>query len=183
MGRWHDDYRHERAWKEQGEKAPTTEPPALVPALKTAMRSYLEGRGLSYDHAIRLGGWYPATYSGPRIIIPCIRTDGGQWWQARLIETAPDILVPRKRWHGSHGYRGDAVSFIPAEYEKTTIIVEGPMDALAAAMCGHPAVAMLGVAPPTLVYDHIAKLVALSYHKHRAIIIPDMDRLADWQHT
>jgi len=64
-----------------------------------------------------------------------------------------------------------------------TIIVEGPMDALAAAGLGFPAIAILGVDPPKIVYDHVAQLVARSYMRNKAIIIPDMDRVARWQET
>jgi DNA primase len=64
-----------------------------------------------------------------------------------------------------------------------TIVVEGPMDALAAAGLGYQAIAILGVDPPKVVYDHVAKLVARSYMKNKAIIIPDMDRVARWQET
>ena len=55
------------------------------------------------------------------------------------------------------------------------------MDALAAAGCGYQAIAILGAIPPPLVYTHVATLVAKSYQKHKAIILPDMDRIAEWQ--
>lgn len=88
-----------------------------------------------------------------------------------------------QRWDGAHGYRHDAVCYIPAEYERPTIIVEGPMDALAAAGCGFPAIAILGATPPKLVFDQVARLVDKSYRKGQAIIIPDNDRLGAWVDT
>jgi DNA primase len=57
------------------------------------------------------------------------------------------------------------------------------MDALAAAGCGFPAIAILGAAPPSVVYDHVANLVNKSYQKGTAIIIPDNDRLGAWVNT
>jgi len=88
-----------------------------------------------------------------------------------------------KRWLGSHGYKHDAVCYVQGRPENMTVVVEGPMDALAAAGLGYPAIAILGATPPPAVYDHAARLVSTSYLKHRAIIIPDMDRVADWQNT
>ena len=85
-----------------------------------------------------------------------------------------------KRWDGARGYRHDAVCYIPADPANPTVVVEGPMDALAAAGCGFPAIAILGASPPMLVFDQVARLVDRSYRKGPCIIIPDNDRLAEW---
>lgn len=189
---WQSDYRHERVWNRTDLTRPNIPAPQADDTLTKAMRDYLQGRNLDYLSA-RRAGWFAAVFYGPRIIIPCIRTDGGTWWQARLIgglgvEAAPEnikVLPPgtQKRWQGCRGYRHDAVCFIHGDSSMPTIIVEGPMDALAAAGLGYPACAILGVDPPKVVYDHVAKLVARSYLRNKAIILPDMDRVARWQET
>jgi DNA primase len=76
---------------------------------------------------------------------------------------------------GSSGYKHDAVCYI-AGTASTCIVCEGPMDALAAASLGYRAIAILGAAPPPVVFDHVARLAG-----KRAVIIPDMDRVAAWQ--
>lgn len=163
---WRQDYPHER--RKIDPSAPTTKYPQLDDTLSEAMRLYLEGRGLDYTCAVR-AGWYPARYVGPRIIIPCLRTDGGIWWQARTLTDHP------KRWMGSGGYKHDAVCYIPGGAKSTTVVCEGPMDALAAAGLGYRAIAILGASPPPVVFDHVARLAG-----PRAIILPDMDRVAAW---
>lgn len=184
---WQDEYGHEREYKRDMAREPKREAtpmPEAEPTLEVAMRSYLEARSLDYVTAKRAGGWYAAYHRGPRVIIPCVRSDGGIWWQGRLIDSMKlireEFQFQPKRWDGASGYRHDAVCYIPGEYERQTVIVEGPMDALAAAGYGFPAIALLGVDPPKIVFDFVAQLVGKSYQKGRAFIIPDNDRMAKW---
>lgn len=51
------------------------------------------------------------------------------------------------------------------------------MDALAAASLGYRAIAILGAAPPPVVFDHLARLLGVD---KQTIIVPDMDRLGSW---
>jgi len=128
--------------------------------------NYLAGRDLDYKIA-RANYWYPTLYSGhPRIVIPCT----GGFWQARLMEGG------EPRYLSSKGSRGGAYCVVwPVDIANpvlsiTTIICEGPMDALAAAGLGATGVATLGVNFGSYILDWLA------YKKHDTIfIIPDLD--------
>lgn len=182
-------YEHESVSQLRGQqtgKAETlysTPYPEVEPLLQQEMDNYLLGRALDPALANR-AGWYPAYYRGPRIVIPCSRTDSGSFWQARLIEqNVPHAarITPLKRWDGASGSRYDAVCYIFAP-ANTLVVVEGPMDALAVAGQGYPAVAVLGADPPPNVIKHVAQIATLSQRVAKVIILPDMDRLATWQH-
>lgn len=186
--KWANGYPHERSWKPTDTTRDATPLPEPDKALQEAMRYYLESRQLSYECAVEKGSWYAAYYRGPRIIIPCLRSDGKKpWWQGRLIDTLRNsrekLQFEMKRWDGARGYRGDAVCYISADFSRPVLIVEGPMDALAAASCGFPAIAVLGSMPPQLVFDQVVRLVETSYRKGSCFIVPDADRLGDWANT
>jgi hypothetical protein len=178
-------------WKREDEKyersessaAPSIYYPFHDGTLDGAMFDYLEGRGLSFPLAVDYG-WYPAYYNGPRVIVPCIRTDSYNFWQGRLIELASFEGIPRedfewKRWDSPSGPRGDALCFLPVQESNTIVLVEGPMDALAAAEAGASAVAILGATPPRSVVGHIVSLVQRGAYRRR-IIVPDLDAVGPW---
>ena len=147
---------------------------------------YLKNRGLSPELA-HANSWYPGYYHGMRIIIPARRTDRGEFWQGRLLDqiyqgTYHIEESGWKRWDSPHGPRGDAIVLLepPDRRGRGVVVVEGPMDALAAAEFGFLGVATLGVQPNSAVLDHIAS-VAKKYPWF--CIIPDRDELGRWAHT
>ena len=113
-----------------------------------AMKAYLYGRRLSYSTA-KDNCWYPTDSikeknPTPRIVIPCFNSVGRPYWQGRamikhelryrsaqgkrfqsIVVMWPRILEIAKKEHHSEG--------------KPLVLVEGPMDALAAAAMGHAA--------------------------------------------
>ena len=153
--------------------------PVEAPWLLPAMVNYLVSRDLDYHLAHGQYGWYPAWYNGPRIIVPCIRTDSvGLFWQGRRIDSMP-FAEDCKRWDSPHGPRGDALCYLrnpDVSKEGNFVIVEGPMDALAAAGCGYAAIALLGVSPPGAVLAHAATII----QQRRAICIADRDSVPKW---
>jgi 5S rRNA maturation endonuclease (ribonuclease M5) len=48
---------------------------------------------------------------------------------------------------------------IEPEWAKRVIVVEGPMDALAAVACGYDAIALMGINPGEKALDHLKRLV------------------------
>ncbi len=149
-------YDHER-----GEWCPGGQTPALTlakpysssyPEVDNAgwplLKRYLEGRELDPSLAL-FNGWYPSKTAGDefaRVVIPCFSTvPENMYWQARGMEA---VTI---RYQSPHGcQRGDAiVRVIPHEGRpKGTVVVEGPMDALAAAGAGFVGVALMGAVPP-----------------------------------
>lgn len=147
------------------------------------MRAYLTYRNLDYYAATNQFGWYPATYHGPRIIVPCIRTDEFNFWQGRLIDHLVDTDHaaiggrPWKRWDSPFGPRGDAIAYLAKPGLGILVVVEGPMDALAAAMTRVSAIATLGAGANGPALAHVA-LIAQRYKK--VILIPDRDETGAW---
>jgi len=116
-----------------------------------SMREYLENRGLSFDIAVE-NGWYLSVAAGDskqRIIIPATsKIPGNIYWQARAVQP---LVEPR--YQSPHAQRGDAVVVVWPTlrgHSHTTAgaVVEGPMDALAAAGAGCIGVALMGAMPP-----------------------------------
>jgi hypothetical protein len=145
------------------------------------MDRYLAGRGLSPSLA-RLNFWFPsAEVDGvPRVVVPATSTQPGNlYWQARVIslpgsrsygpKTALGSTivgggatpVSPRRWESPHGVRrGDALVVVwPVETPAYAVVVEGPMDALAAGECGALGVALMGATPPDEVLLHLGQLV------------------------
>lgn len=119
--------------------------------------SYLRERNL--DPALaRKNFWFPSrTVDGyDRLVVPGTSDQPGNlYWQARLIQAYPVGPPPQpRRWESPHGVsRGNSVCVVwadsgPRTRVPATAIVEGPMDALAAAGEGFIAVALMGVYPP-----------------------------------
>lgn len=115
--------------------------------LSENMAHYLRGRGL--DPALAaMNGWYPTRSAGdtvPRIVIPGTMTSNGCFWQARRMEGS---LEPR--YQSPHAPReGSLILVVPREpAPHRAALVEGPMDALAAAGEGVWGIALMGNTPP-----------------------------------
>lgn len=121
------------------------------------MERYLHQRGLDHALACR-NGWYASQAAGDaglRIVIPATASDPrNRFWQARSIDgTEP-------RYQSPHSARGDALTVVwPREQARGSVIIEGPMDALAAAELGYVGVALLGGNPSTEVLNFARNLV------------------------
>lgn len=132
---------------------------------------YLRGRNLDYALA-RTNCWFPSrTVDGyDRLVVPGSSDQPGNlYWQARLLDASgrakdgsgSTISTPR-RWESPHGIaRGNSVCLVWPRAPRPgrhAAIVEGPMDALAAAGEGFLAIALMGVNPSTEVLCLTAKL-------------------------
>lgn len=154
--------------------------PEKRPGLVDAMKRYLKGRNLNHNVAFD-EGWYPAVSRGPRIIIPATRT-AGRFWQGRLMDNLVNAEQAEefgwKRWDSPLGSRGDAVVLLGQDRGRgTLVIVEGPLDALAAAGSGCVGLATMGVQPSL---DALYHVVTIGHRYKRCIIVPDRDELGGW---
>jgi len=136
--------------------------------------NYLLSRGLS-PRIARANQWYPSANAGdnePRIVIPATSDQpGNHFWQARLIGCG------EKRYQSPHGVAsGDACIVVyPTDTGGLTesVVVEGPVCALAAAMTGRLGIALMGADPPE-------ERLGLTYTRVRGTIcyiVPDLDRI------
>jgi len=169
-------YRHEleerraRATYDAGDREL---PPFAGPEYWEDQDEYLRARGLS-PRLARLNGWYPSVQAGDsalRIVMPASPMVM-KFWQARLLEE-PSRGLMQKRYQSPHGARGPAVIIVYPNriVDLTVVIVEGPMDALAAADAGAIGVSLMGntPGPPPLEY------IAVSFPTFRALVVPDRD--------
>lgn len=139
--------------------------------------AYLRKRGLDPGIA-RRNGWYPSFLAGDselRIVMPASPAVMNHW-QARAID--PDV---KKRYQSSHGARGPAViiAYPDGITRLDVAIVEGPMDALAAAEAGIVGIALMGNTPPREALVRIAD----NYAPYGAIVVPDRDSYAEAART
>lgn len=153
------EYAHERGERRQG-LTPTK--PVVLPPLSTAhwpqMKAYLRKRGLSPPLAEH-NGWYPTVdrYSTPRIVIPAYSLlNTWSYYQARAMDNNP------KRYDSPSAPRGDAVivCYPQTASRDPLVLVEGPMDALAAAECGYASIALMGNTPNDAVLVHVREIAA-----------------------
>lgn len=172
-------YPHERGEKRRGSKPSS---PVVLPSENQSalfqMQSYLSSRGLSPGLAIE-NGWYPTIdESGyPRVVIPT-STIKNTWpyYQARLTIPAP-LNVPRYRSPAAP--RGDALAVVyPSRTHRGVIVVEGPMDSLAAAMMGFIGVGLMGATPGDEVLDHLEHIMTV-YRGDESFVIPDRDAVEE----
>ena len=95
---------------------------------------YLRDRDLSYTCA-RHNGWYATKKLDgiPRVVIPATNMLGQRYWQAR----AMGPTAPLDRWKSARGSKNESIVVVWPNFTPTLktklVIVEGPMDALAAA--------------------------------------------------
>lgn len=143
--------------------------PRLAPELRERQDAYLDRRGLDLWTA-RFNGWYPSRSAGDsadRIVIPA-SPPGLGFWQARAMDPAEP-----KRYQSPRGPRENAVVVVYSlrAMVKRLVIVEGPMDALAAAAVGATGIALMGNTPPSACFDYIAK----KWPGAETLVVPDSD--------
>lgn len=153
-------------WHEEQERKPNVKPmctelPSRCVDVTIGMRAcdYMTDRKLSRTVALA-NGWYVSTTAGdrfPRIVIPAITHKVGHvYWQARDITGKAYI-----RYQSPEGPRHEAlIKVMPCRKNPLGIVVvEGPMDALAAAGCGYIGYALMGMQPNNATLMHLALLI------------------------
>lgn len=160
-------YDHERK-----EGLPKLDPNKTWPGMSTYgkdiddCKAYLRGRSLDYNLA-EANGWYPSRETGDfvlRLVIPA-KTFAPEhvYWQARAIHAAA------LRYTSPKGPRHDALIYVEADPlgdmarsapSGWVVIVEGPMDALAAAECGYDGISIMGISPSISTLNRVKELVA-----------------------
>ena len=123
------------------------------------MKRYLTARNLS-SYLAEQNGWYPsreANDTALRIVIPAMtKISGHVYWQARAVSP-----VVRIRYQSPTGPRQDAIILVKPDEEDEpmpcSLLVEGPMDALAGAMAGYPSVALMGMTPSRSTIDFLVQ--------------------------
>lgn len=158
------EYAHEK--REPKKKLRSYPVPKVTEGLWGDMYDYLFERNLDPNLA-ELNGWYPTERSvtrelHDRIVIPATRTDGGPaYWQAREMFQASKL-----RYQSPPIDRGDSLVIVyPETKDKNSlqrkrnvlVVVEGPMDALAAAACGVVGIAVMGNNPKREALDHLLR--------------------------
>jgi hypothetical protein len=138
---------------------------------------YLEDRHLSSSLAVA-NRWYASRRAGdsaPRVVIPCSNISGLAYWQARLIDSPDGGESPR--YTSPSVPRGDSVVIVWPfrSLVKSVVIVEGAMDALAAAGEGAAGVALMGNHPDRRAFETICQF----FPHERLVIVPDMDSLTE----
>ena len=138
------------------------------------VEQYLTGRGLS-PYLATANGWYPSISVDQylRVVIPAQTSRlGHAYWQARALNPSA-----RVRYQSPPGSRGSAVVMVKPFGKRVTpmaVIVEGPMDALAAAGEGYYGFALMGNTPPPKVLDHVIALCSVRGIVG-AVVVPDHD--------
>ncbi|MCI0561510.1 MAG: toprim domain-containing protein, partial [Nitrososphaera sp.] len=152
-------YQHET--RERKDKRPLVgaEMPVLDHRLWPKMKEYLASRELDFDLA-KSNGWYPSHDAGdlfPRIVIPAMNKAGRSYWQARDMSGKA-----MKRYQSPKVPRGDSIiQTWPANkmHYRSFAIVEGPMDALAAAQTGLPGISLMGCNPTEETFKYLVNVL------------------------
>lgn len=168
-------YPHERRERVRNARTQLVRFPLNCPDLDADMDHYLGMRNLSCDVA-RENSWYP-TYDNetlePRIVIPCSNSAGVPYWQARAMRD--DIKL---RYDSPSVPRDDSIVIVwPIDVTgkfSRAVIVEGPMDALAAAGQDAVGFALMGNAPNSEVLLYLQSKLR-SLHPNKVLVIPDQD--------
>lgn len=164
------NYTHE--FKEKREDAKPLRPvvmPEYEEELESLQDEYLSKRKLDIEVA-SLNDWYPTDDNGiPRLVIPASTlTNTWPYYQARAMVDHP------VRYRSPAAPRGDALIVTHPEGQAVgVVVVEGPMDSLAAAGEGFIGVALMGNKPSEKVFEHLVSL--LSTFQLPAIVLPDRD--------
>lgn len=146
--------------------------PKETSRLIPAMKAYLHGRRLSYATA-KINMWYPTENVKerdpvPRIIIPAVNKYHRPYWQGRA------MLKHDLRYRSAEGGRfGSIVVVWPANGTKRELVlVEGPMDALAAASLGYLSIATMGASFTRYAVKFIKRVLPPDI---AVIVVPDVD--------
>jgi hypothetical protein len=145
--------------------------PAQSKALSQVFDDYLNRRDLNPGLA-RDNGWYPSDQAGdqaPRIVIPCSSPYGVAYWQAR----AMDGSEPKYQSPSTSRFDSVVIVWPSVDQGGRFVLVEGPMDALAAAGSGLPGVAMMGNQPPQGAWRFIQN----RFSGTRPLVLPDADSM------
>lgn len=170
-------YTHE--YQERREPRAPSRPVAMPEEYRElwpCMWKYLEDRALDGNIA-DANGWYPTMdyQMCARVVIPASSlVNSWPYYQARLIvEAHPNV----KRYVSPAAPRGDALAVVfPSFCVLGSIIVEGPMDALAAAGMGYVGIGLMGNTPNEAVLDHIKEIVGVYGD---CFVIPDRDAFTE----
>lgn len=151
-------YTHEAQERKSNTHPMCTAFPPCFASLSKDMVAYLEARDLSWQLA-DANGWYLSRSAGdtyPRIVIPAVTHKAEHvYWQARDVTGKAFI-----RYQSPKGPRHEAlVKVIPYDEPKGIVVVEGPMDALAAADEGCIGYALMGMKPSKATLVHLALLI------------------------
>jgi hypothetical protein len=156
-------YTHEQQERKIQTKPMNTSLPvrAVNPADYRFAEAYLTSRNLDADIA-QENGWYPSWEAGdnfPRIVIPAVTHVAGHvYWQARDMTGKAKI-----RYQSPSGPRHEALIEVRSCWKepKGQVVVEGPMDALAAAGAGYTGFALMGMMPSLATLMHLGLLLNL----------------------
>lgn len=153
-------YAHESRERQRNNHPMCTELPTrcVLEDIEFEMLAYLEQRHLDPTLA-QENGWYPSLDAQdcyPRIVISAITHKAGHvYWQARDITGKAFI-----RYQSPQGPRHEAlVRVFPYDKPLGIVIVEGPMDALAAAGEGYVGIALMGMTPSKATLYHLFLLI------------------------
>lgn len=165
------DHEYQERREPRAPSRPVVMPP-YEPRLRRHMEEYLVSRGLS-PRIAEDNGWYPMIDYAmcARVVIPASSlVNSWPYYQARLIvEAHPSV----NRYVSPAAPRGDALAVVfPEKCVLGSIIVEGPMDALAAAGMGYVGIGLMGNTPNSLVLEHIEQIVTVY---GQCFVIPDRD--------
>lgn len=150
-------YRHEQDERKKSAHPMCTTLP-VQSVFQHNMNEYLESRKLDWVLA-RANGWFESCEAGdsfPRVVIPAQTWKAGHvYYQAR--DTTGKAYL---RYQSPKGPRHDALIITtPKGKSLGQVIVEGPMCALRAAMCGYIGVALMGMCPSQSTLFHLALLL------------------------
>lgn len=117
---------------------------AAQPLAGTPGVAYLEGRGVSWLAAMRCDVWFSASFVGrAAVLFPLIDPDG------RVVALHGRHLDDGEPKAHTLGHKHEGVFWVPtACAQPVLVLVEGPLDALALATVGYPALALCGTSAP-----------------------------------
>lgn len=164
------NYEHERKEKKAVYHGPRPLFPRENETAAVEFNEYLHNRDLNAEIA-RENGWYPALYEGAmRVVIPCTNSAAIPYFQARDMSGKATL-----RYASPPATRDDSIVLVwPPCSPKGTVILEGPMDALAAAGAGYLGIGLMGNKPPREVLEQVA------WYAGRfppVLVVPDADML------
>lgn len=162
------NYKHERSEPKPLTDRPKIAMPPIRESLWMMMKFYLNDRGLDFSLA-KLNYWYPTRdESGTeRIVIPCSNAEMLVYYQARA------MVAHHIRYDSPAASRLSSVVLVrPRNKPRGAVVVEGPMDALAAAGAGFLGIGLMGNVPNMAVLKFALMLIG---DLTPVIVVPDQD--------